>query len=929
MPKLDEIKCLLASVNIDILGLCETFLHDGISDEDLHIQNYYIIRKDRNNRKGGGILIYIKDNIPVQQRHDLNVTLLESIWIELTFPKSHSFLLNFVYRPPDSTHDWISEYENQFKNAITCSSQEYHIMGDFNINFFADKKSCSNSRWYSFIMSNGLSQLVTQPTRISKTSSTIIDHLYSSRPDRVTEVFVSSYSISDHFPVCFTRRIHSKLYKNTHTTISYRQFKKISAHKFKSDLLMSNVEVTETMNNPNSALNHLISIVKETLNLNAPLKSKRIKSQTLPGWFTEEIRSAIRTRDTLKRANNIDHYKRQRNYVIHIIRKSKRQFYNKSVMENKSTKFLWNTLNSLTKSQTFLTIPNRIKNGDEYIDDTNTILEAFNTHFTNISDIIQKTKFDPDNYRTFETYLNNKINSDFFIIDFITPFDVQRIIEKLDISKAAGLDNIGPNILKLCGNIIIGPIASIINNSIACGVFPDQLKDAYIIPLHKGSEKDDLNNYRPISILPTLSKIFERHIANRLKAFLEKHQLIHNYQSGFRQHHSCQSSLIRLVDSWFKDIDSGRFVGSVFLDLRKAFDLVDHEILLEKLRMYHFSKKALALMRSYLLNRRQCVKVGSNKSSFQEVKSGVPQGSILGPLLFLIYINDIPFYLQTSTIDLYADDSTLHSSGYNIFEIQQSLQSDLDILSTWCSRNNMSIHPDKTKCMIISNIKRPVLNSSLSLHVNNITLEQVNKHSVLGVIIDNNLRWNSHIDHVCHKLNSKLNLLKRINYFLNINTKKLFYNSYILSTMDYCCPIWCRGIVANTKRISIIQKKAAKIILHKPLITPSRPLFIELGWLSFENRCKFLTATIVHRFSTNKMPTYFHDIIVFTHNCTYSLRSTTHNDIVPFPFKSNFGKRTFSFYAREVWNSIPVNIRCISNTDTFKGNYKKYLMLNQ
>jgi hypothetical protein len=519
-----------------------------------------------------------------------------------------------------------------------------------------------------------------------------------------------------------------------------------------------------------------------------------------------------------------------------------------------------------------------------------------------------------------------KIGMNVFDIPQITIFDVRKIIDSLKISKAAGIDNIGAKILKYCGDTIVCPITSIINNCINAGIFPDQLKDAYVLPIHKGADKSDLNNYRPISILPTISKIFERHITNQLKSYLDKHELLHSYQSGFRQNHSCQTSLIRLVDSWLQYIDSGRMVGSIFLDLRKAFDLVDHDILLEKLSMYHFSDNALALMKSYLSNRRQCIKIGSRQSSFQYIKTGVPQGSILGPILFLIYINDIPSFVKNSTIDLYADDSTLHVSDYNIHNIQLNLQNDLDRIATWCSFNNMSIHPNKTKCMLLS--KARCSTDKLRLNINGILLEQTKEFNLLGVTIDEHLTWQSHINSVCRKLNFKLALLKRINYFINYETKKLFYNSYILTTMDYCCALWCSATQSHLRKIHSIQKRAAKIILNKPYSTPSAPLFKELGWLTFNNRCTFLTGSIVHKFVIGAMPSYFNNVIHISNNNVYALRSITHTDISSIPFKTNYGKRAFSFRSRTIWNSIPISIRQVSSNTTFKIKFKEYLQTN-
>ena len=215
----------------------------------------------------------------------------------------------------------------------------------------------------------------------------------------------------------------------------------------------------------------------------------------------------------------------------------------------------------------------------------------------------------------------------------------------------------------------------------------------------RGGSKDDPNNYRPISILPTLSRIFERHVANQLNKYLQNINVLDEHQSGFRQHHLCQTALIRLVISWLTSMDEGNIMGAVFLDFKKAFDLIDHKVLLHRLKMYNFSSNALKLFESYLTNRTQAIRTAVACSNYLPLMSGVPQGSILGPLLFLLYVNDLPLEINSDT-DMYVDD-TFHCKGKDINEIQLTLQSDINKPQRWCMKNNMAINPTKTTCMIV------------------------------------------------------------------------------------------------------------------------------------------------------------------------------------------------------------------------------------
>jgi hypothetical protein len=387
------------------------------------------------------------------------------------------------------------------------------------------------------------------------------------------------------------------------------------------------------------------------------------------------------------------------------------------------------------------------------------------------------------------------------------------------------------------------------------------------------------------------------------------------------------TALTRLVDTWLKDIDCGKYVGTVFLDLRKAFDLVDHQILLHKLKLYHFSERTIKLFESYLSNRKQKVKVNNSYSETLPIHSGVPQGSILGPLLFLIYINDIALSSQTINIDLYADDSTMYKSDCSIHKIEANLQENLNEITRWCKLNNMSLHPGKSKCMLMST-KYKIMNAQeLQLSIENISLENVKVHKVLGVLIDNTLSWKNQISKVCSKLNSKIALLKRILFYLSDDMKKMYYNAYILPCFDYCCTVWGKGISSKSdvNKILKIQKRAARIILNKPVLTCSLDMFRELNWLTFEHRCAYHMGLLIFKCKKQLLPIYMSELITFSSNSTYRLRSSERNELIQLKPRTNYLKDTFSYSSNEVWKKMPTEIRNCTTVISFKRNYKKFL----
>ena len=307
----------------------------------------------------------------------------------------------------------------------------------------------------------------------------------------------------------------------------------------------------------------------------------------------------------------------------------------------------------------------------------------------------------------------------------------------------------------------------------------------------------------------------------------------------------------------------------------------------------------------------------------------MPRGSILGPLLFILYINDISLHLENSSIDLYADDSTLYAYGDSNREIENKLQTNISSIVNWCSTNNMALHPSKTKCMLLGSRNKLKHMQELSIHINETKIENVSIQKLLGVYIDHNLTWDVQINKVCNKLNSKLSLLKRLSHFLNEDMKKLFYNSYIMSTFDYCCPVWAKSKQTHIRKITTLQKRAGKIILQKPMRTPSIEIFERLKWLTFENRINYHTGILVFKTLNNQCPEYMKDIISFSNNEVYNLRSSVKKDVAHIRFKTQHMKHSFSYHSRLFWNSLPKEIRSALTVQSFKSKSKKYLFNTQ
>ena len=303
-------------------------------------------------------------------------------------------------------------------------------------------------------------------------------------------------------------------------------------------------------------------------------------------------------------------------------------------------------------------------------------------------------------------------------------------------------------------------------------------------------DKAECRNYRPISVLCGISKVIERHVHDALYIYLTQHSLLFSEQSGFRPGHSCETALLRMNDTWAAAIDRGDINCVILLDLRKAFDLINHECLLKKINIYQCDDNANTWFSSYLTGRTQQTTFIGQLSKTAAITAGARQGSIIGPLLFILYMNDLPLHIHND-INTFADDSTLHTTGPNIEEIQLSLQADLNVKTTWCTHNEMVINTSKTKATIITTQQRRhhLQNDMLSITLNEHNLQQVNQQKVIGVVVDENLKWREHVNGVYKKISQTLALFLRIKQFLPQRSRLLFYNSYIMPHLDYCVTV--------------------------------------------------------------------------------------------------------------------------------------------
>jgi len=391
---------------------------------------------------------------------------------------------------------------------------------------------------------------------------------------------------------------------------------------------------------------------------------------------------------------------------------------------------------------------------------------------------------------------------------------------------------------------------------------------------------------------------------------------------------ACESALANLVNKWTETIDKGLLNGVILLDLRKAFDLIDHQILLQKLKMYKCSTQALNWFGSYLQERTQCTSFKGCTSETRNITVGVPQGSILGPLFFILFINDLPLFIQHSVIDMYADDSTITSSARSVPDLNDKLNADLESVSAWCSMNRMAANSSKTKSMLVTTWQKrnslPDDCKTLSVYLQNQLLQDATTEKLLGVQINHNLSWEEHIHYIERTINKKLALLRRIKCYLPIHTRKLFFNAHVLPHMDYCSVIW--GSSSFVHRLLLVQKRAARSVLDiADYEHPSADMFKQLKWMPIQSRINYRKATMVYKCLNNLAPSYMCDMFKFVKDVnSRQTRSAVRDDLyLPGGRHKDVYINSFAYSGALLWNKLPLDIRNKSSLDSFKHAFVK------
>ena len=877
----------------------------------VHLPEYVLLRLDRGEKIGGGVGIYIHQSLKgrvLSCSPSPYSSKPEFIIADVTGLNSSNLLLCIMYRPPKCC------LFSDFECALLKHYPTYNnlvILGDFNIDVLRNNYETSYLK--NFIFSNNLHLVPFEPTHHTSSSHTLLDLCIVDDCEKV--VNYSQYPVpflSAHDLICIkykfsTRRFLPRSYVS-------RNLNNFDNALYQSNLLIQDWAVISSASHVDLKVEALCSNLLHCVNMQAPKRICYRKRPPTP-WITEEIKylmkernqlrcAYIRTRDPLVHCK----FKSHRNKVKSLINSTKRQFYSNVFTKPMHSNMAWRHLRQLGLL--------RQKEG-LIINDFS--LNQFNEYFTSL------TSCDPNGSTQHITSIEPLVpyNDRNFYFKHITPDLLTKTLRRCK-SQSLGIDEISIDFINKAGDVLFPVVLEIFNHSLSTSVYPSMWKSAIVLPIKKLRNPSSPSDYRPISLLCSLSKVLEKLVHQQISDYLIKNNKLDPYQSGFRKNFSTQSALLKITDDIRLAIDRKMVTILVLFDFSKAFDRVNHAKLLAKLARLNFSASVLNWFHSYLTDRKQAVKdsVG-NLSSWLPVKHGVPQGSVLGPLLFAIYILDLPKTLKHCNYMLYADDLQIYFQCH-LHDLRDGItkvQRDAEAISSWVKDNQITLNSTKTKAIIIGSSKFiNKINYDIlpRIEIDNVTVHYSNVVRNLGIQMNTNLTWHDQVNQISNRVNSILYQLKTQKHVLPTHTRTKLINALAFPHLDYCSLVF--GDLTNelNERLQRIQNSCIRFIFNLRYDEHVSSYREKLSWLPVKDRRNYLLSVFLFSLFSTSEPKYLMDMFEHQPESRTMITRSASSDLYCPTHRTTKYHHSFLVSSTKLWNSLPINLKNISNKQTFR-----------
>lgn len=920
----DEFAVLLREFEskFDIIILTET--HE-VSNINLYkLSGYDTLYNEGTLNQNDGLIVYIRSSIQYKYKicelnnikYKNSSTKINFLNLDIVDDDKQNLSISAIYRSPStcpySFNREIEKYlsENQ-KNVCT-----HVIVGDINIDLSSNEDYVQE--YLNILGEYRFSSYINEYTRVFNNQKSIIDHFFvysKTQSDNIIPIIYRTL-VSDHYPIIMHLGNLGTQEKNSSSSyskkyIDYRKLKLNLQNEEWCDVYENNCLHTAT-----EIFIRKLKLYTENSTIILQLKNHQKPKKD---WITIGLVKSINTKNEMYKKvidnpedeNLTREYKNYKNKLTSLIKKVKLNYYKNLINKNKnSNQDLWQTVNDIcSKNKAHIKIEN-LQIEDNFIDNKQEIANKFNQYYSTVGEVYAN-KIKCDN----NTKFSCTISKNSIFLRSTDEQEIKKCILELKTRKAPGIDNIKSETLKEISDEIILPLKYLINNSLELGIFPDILKTGIVKPLFKYGNKNKMENYRPITLISNIAKIFEKIIKERIIHFLNRFNLLSDKQFGFRTGKSTQDAIAYLIKLIYKKIDESKPALCIFIDLAKAFDTVCHQKLIEKLQNIGFRGNALNLMRSYLSDRVQYVQIDEKASHPMKISYGVPQGTVLGPVLFIIYINNLLNLESTGKILSFADDTAIFYSANTWSELKNKAEIDFKNIKRWFDFNKLTLNCEKTKYLPFASYSTGLPNmGNLSID-NNSSIKEGEFSKYLGIIIDKHLRWDLHIKHLINKIRYLLATFKCLKQFLDINQMKIIYHSLIESQITYGQIGW-GGVAQNhIKNLEVLQKRFLKIIVNKKATYPSNALFSECKLLDIR---QLYSLSILVYLQKNK------SLIKYN----FHIYDTRNKNIITEKSKNNkrIGQKCYTYLGPSLYDKIPIEIRSINNIHLFKKRTRNWLL---
>ena len=918
--KADIICEFIVDNNIDVLAITETWLTGTASDGpvvcSLLPDGYDIIHAPRGSRGGGTAVVFRKSLSVTQVMQPHSATLPFEV-LECLIRAPHTIRLCVIYRP-DNRVPFINGF-NDYTSHVVTSPGHPIIVGDFNVHAEITSDKATQELQES-LSAFGLQQHVTDPTHRNK--HTLDLAIGSATNSIITSCAARDCGFPDHYPVFL--KLSAKRPPDPKVSITYRKTRNITQDSLLAAILSS--ALLNVRDFSEAPLKELITTYQNGLtnvmNSLAPLKTVRQEKK----WYTDNIREAKQRRRRVERiwrksglTVHREMYLSARDEVDTLIKEAKMKYYNERVRGCAgNTQELFRILNSLLGRSSASKLPSS---------DPETAAQGLSEFF--IEKII-RIRCSISQRPLAPTLAAPHLSSVLSTLAPITSATLTKLIASAP-SKHCELDPIPTHLLKLVVHELTPLILQVVNTSLQTGTFPDEFKTAIVSPRLKKSNLDPecLNNYRPVSNLSFLSKIIEKAAASQLKDHLRRNDLMEPFQSAYRSGHSTETALLRVQTDIRRAIGEKKVVIMAMLDLSAAFDTVDHKLLIEILSSNGVRDLALQWFGSYLNNRKQIVSMNGANSEVQPLSSGIPQGSVIGPLLFTIYTSSLGSLLRSHGVlyHMYADDTQIYlpcdlsDIATGIARMEACLTSVLD----WMAQHRLKVNADKTDFIVFASNEMTKRITPTSLRFDGCNIAQSVCVKNIGCRMDASLTCDQQVKTVCCLGYAQLKALAKIKKFIDKRSLEILIHALITTRIDYCNVLYYGINQCFLQKLQCLQNSCARLLTDTARYEHITPVLKDLHWLPVRMRILFKIFVLIFKFMSNLTPSYINDLLSM-HEPTRALRH--HDNVllsVPLTQSNYLFTTCFSFYAPRLFNNLPLFIRSAPSLEVFKKNLKTYL----